>query len=137
MWPCHSSRLARDAGILDKGADQLVHAPGQGRAGEGHAVTHRVAEPDLDVDAAFLPQLHQFNGKGDAEAVDIGPGHILEMAAGNDPRIEDGTDDPQILVQRLLSRLVQLQKDMVVRNGGQDPGFRQARLLDQRNILGC
>ena len=77
-------QVAGDAGVVDHGPHQLGHAPGQGGAGIGHPVAHGVAQPDLDVDAALLAQLHQLDGKGHAEAVDVRPGDVLQMAAGLD-----------------------------------------------------
>ena len=49
-------------------------------------------------------KFHQFDGKGDAETVNVAPGDIFEMAAGNDARTEDGTDDAEIILQRLPAR---------------------------------
>ncbi len=81
--------VAGDLRILDEGPDELVYAPRQGCSGKGDAVPHRVAESDLDIDPAFLPEFHQFDGEGYTETVYIRPSYILEVAAGNDACIED------------------------------------------------
>ena len=128
--------MAGHPGILDEGADQLLHAPGKGRPGIGHAEPHRVAEANLDIHPALLAELHQLYRKRDAETVDVPSGHIFEMAAGPDARAQDGFNDPEIVVQRLPPVLVQLEEDMVIGYRGQDPRFRQPRLFDQWDILG-
>ena len=124
-----------DARILDEGPDDLVHAPGQGRAGIGDPVAHGVAEADLDVDAALLAQLHQLDGKGDHEAVDVRPGEILEMAPGDDPRLEDGPHHVEIHLHGLLARDAQLEEDVVVGHRGEDARLLETHLLDEGDVL--
>jgi hypothetical protein len=112
--------LPGDSRVIDEGPDELVHAPGQGGAGIGHPVAHGVAEPDLDIDARFLPELHQFDGEGDTETVDVRPGDVFEVAPRLDPRVEVGLHDAQVAVHGLSPRLIELQEDVVIRHGGQD-----------------
>ncbi|EKD36962.1 MAG: hypothetical protein ACD_75C01309G0001 [uncultured bacterium] len=128
-------KMTGNSRILNECPDELVHASGEGGAGIRHAVSHGVAEPDLNIDTAFLSQFHQFDGKGDAETVNVAPGDIFKVTAGDDTCIENGTDDAEIVLQRLSTCLTQLQKDMVIGDGGENPGFLQSRLFDQRDIL--
>ncbi|OPY87592.1 MAG: hypothetical protein A4E72_01455 [Syntrophus sp. PtaU1.Bin208] len=57
------------------------------------------------------------------------------MTAGPDPGIENGPDDFQIIVQGFPSFFVQLQKDVVIGNGGQYPRFLQPGLFDEGDVL--
>ena len=123
------------ARVLDEGPDDLVHASGQGRTGIGDPVAHGVAEADLDVDAALLAQFHQLDGKGDHEAVDVRPGEILEMAPGDDPRLEDGAHHVEIHLHGLLACDAQLEEDVIVRHRREDARLLEAHLLDQGDVL--
>ena len=129
-------QVAGNPGVVDHGPHQLGHAPGQGGAGIGHAVAHGVAQAELDVDAALFPQLHQLQGKGHAKAVDVGPGDVFQMAPGFDPHLQGRLDDAQVLVQGLAPVPVELQKDMIVRHGGEDAGLLEAHLLHQGQVFG-
>jgi hypothetical protein len=106
--------MARHPGVVDHGPHQLGHTPGQGGAGIRHAVAHGVAQPHLDIDAAFGPQLHQLDGEGHAKAVDVGPGDVLEVAPGNDALLQGGLDDAQVFIHGLFPAPVQLQEDVVI-----------------------
>lgn len=78
---------AGDARFVGEGADDALHGAGKRRAGEGHAVAHGVAEADLDGHGRFVGELHELAREGQAEAVDVGAGHVLEVAAGHDAPI--------------------------------------------------
>src|SRR3972149_1176096 len=124
--PLH--QMARNTRIVDEGANQLVHAARQRGARIGYSVSQGIAEPHLDVDAAFLPQFHQFNGKGDAEAVNICPRDILKVTARSDAYVQDGFDDAKVLIKGLFSGFVKLKKDVIIGSGGQDARFRLSHL---------
>ena len=128
--------MARHPGIVDHGPHQLGHAPGQGGAGIRHAVAHGVAQPDLDVDAALFPQLHQLDGEGDAKAVDVGPGDVLEVAPGDNAHVQGGLDDAQVFVHGLFPAPIQLQEDVVIGHRGEDAGFFEAHLFHQGQVRG-
>jgi len=124
-----------NAGILDEGPHELVHAPGQRGARVRHAVPHRIAEADLDVDAALIPQFHEFLGKGNAEPVDVRPRQVLEMAARPDAGIQDRRHDVQVFLHRLPPRLLQLQEDVVVGYRRENAGFLKPRFPDKLGVV--
>ena len=115
--------------------DDAGHAAGQGRAGIGHAVAHGVAQADLDRHAALLAQLHEFLGKGQAEAVDVGAGHVLEMAARDDAPLQGLPGQVKIHVHGLLAGLPQLEIDMVVRHAGQHAGLVELHVPGQLEVF--
>ena len=112
------------------------HAPGQGGPGIGYPVAHGIAKADLDVDPGGLPQFHELDGKGDAKTVDIGPGDVFKVAAGGNPQVQRPVDDFQVLVQGLGPVQVELVKNMVIGDRGQNPGFLEAQLLNQFQVFG-
>ena len=118
-----------------QGVEDLGHAPRQRRAREGEPVAHGVAGPYLDRYLRGLGKLHQVLHKGDHEAVKVGARDVLKMAAGRDALFEGCGHDVEIGLVGVLARFVELQKDMVVRAGGEDARFLQAHLFDQLEVL--
>ena len=121
--------------VLDEGPHDLVHAARQGCAGVGDPVAHGVAETDLDIDPALLAELHQLDGKGDHEPVDVRAGQVLKVAAGDDPGLEDGTHHAEVHLHGLPARHAQLEEDVIVRHRGEDARFLEARFLHEGDVL--
>jgi hypothetical protein len=106
--------FAGHTGLVGEGTHDALHRAGQGRAGIGHAVAHGVAQADLDRHAALLAQLHELLGKGQTEAVDVGAGHVLEVAARDDAPFQGLPGQVKIHVHGLLAGLPQLEIDTLV-----------------------
>ena len=128
--------LTGDAGILDHGPHEPGHTPGQRRAGIRHAVAHGVAQPDLDINAAFLPELHELDGERHTKAIDIRPGNIFHVAPGHDPQLQGRLDDGQVVLQGLSAVPLQFHEDMVIGYRGENAGLPQAHFLDQLQVVG-
>ena len=129
-------QTAGHPGVFDHGPDQAGHAPGQGGSGIGHPVAHGITEADLDVDARGFPQFHELDGKGNAKTVDVGPSDVFKVAAGGNPQFQRPVDDFQVLVEGLGPVEVELVKNMVIGDRGQDAGFLEFHRLDQFQVLG-
>ncbi len=128
-------QVAGNAGIIDEGPHQFRNAPGQGRARIGDAEAQCVAEPDLDVNPAFLPEAHQLDGHRDAEPVDVRAGYVLEVAPGNDASFNRRAGDAQVLFQCALTVELELEKDMVVGDRGENPGLLEPEARHQVEVL--
>ena len=120
--------------LVERIAD-LRDAPRQDGAGIGEAIAHRVAETDLDGDAALLRQLHQLLRKRQAEPVDVRARDVLEVAPRHNAVRERLLHRRQVVVHHLAARLLQLEEDMVVRDGREDARLAQPQLLDQLEVL--
>ena len=127
--------FAGHTGLIGEGAHDALHRAGQGRAGIGHAVAHGVAQADLDRHAALLAQLHELLGEGQAEAVDVGTGDVLEMAARDDAPFQGLPGQVQIHVHGLLAGLPQLEIDVVVRHAGQHAGLVELHVPGQLEVF--
>ena len=124
-----------NAGIVNHGPDDLGNTTGKRGPWIGDAITHGIAEPDLDRKLGLLGKAHDILGKGNTEPIDIGPGHIFKMASGNDSKIEGGRNDGEILPQHHPPVLLQFQKDVIIRDRGEDARLFQSHLFDQFEIV--
>ena len=111
--------FAGHARLLGEGVHEPLHGAGQGGAGVGHAVAHGVAEADLHGHAGLPGELHEALGQRQDEAVDVSPGHVLEVAAGDDAPLEGLRRQPGVHVEGLLARFAELQEDVVVGHAGE------------------
>ena len=127
--------LAGHVGVVLQAVDDTGHGPGHGGLGVGNTVAHGVAGADLDGDTGLLAQGLELIDEGDHEAVEIGPGDVLQMAAGDDTGIEGVLDDAQVVVQALLTGHVHLLEDVVVGAADQNAGLLDAKVLDQLEVL--
>ena len=109
LCPCHSRRSLGTPTSLVQLVDQLGDAPRQLHAGETHAEAHRVAEADLrrELLRHLLAHPHQPLDEGQHEAVDVGPGDVLQVAArphaGLECRVHHLADRPSMHSLRLLN----------------------------------
>ena len=106
--------LRRDAELLVEGLREFRDAARQDGAGEREAVSHRVAEADLDRDAGLLRQLHQFFRERQDEAVDVRAGDVFKMAAGDDAVGEGLLHSAKVVVHDFATCLLEFQEDMIV-----------------------
>ena len=126
---------AGDARFVGEGADDALHGAGKRRAGEGHAVAHRVAEADLDGHGRFAGKLHELAREGQAEAVDVCAGHVLEVAAGHDAPFEGLGDDLEVVVHGLFAGFAELQEDMVVGHAGEQAHFIKFHIMGDFEVV--
>ena len=127
--------LAGHPGLVGKGPHDALHRAGQGRAGPGHAVAHGVAEADLHRHAALARKLHEPLGQGQTEAVNVGPGHVLEVAARNDAPFQGLAGQIHVHVHGLPAGFAQLEKDMVVGHAGKHAGFVEFHVPHQLEVF--
>lgn len=126
---------AGDARFVGEGADDALHGAGKRRAGEGHAVAHGVAEADLDGHGRFVGELHELAREGQAEAVDVGAGHVLEVAAGHDAPFEGLGNDLEVVVHGLLAGFAELQEDVVVGHAGEQAHFIELHIMGDLEVV--
>ena len=129
--PVPLQMFALDVGVVLQTVDDTGHASGKRRLGVGHSVAHRVAGPYLYRNARVLGHLHQLIDEGHHESVEIGPGHVLQMASGHNPLLECHRHCGQVLIHGLLAGHVHFLEDVVVAAGDQDAGLRYAQVSDQ------
>ncbi len=123
------------AGIVYHRSNQFRNAAGQSRTWISDSEAEGVTETDLDVNTALLPEFHQFNTKGHAEAVNVGTSYIFEMTAGRNASFQCSSDDAQVLLHDLGPGAVQLIENMVVGDRGKNTGLLQAHLNNQCQIF--
>ena len=128
-------QFAGHFGMVMQAVYQPLHAARDARAGVIDAEAHRVAHADLDGDAALARELHQFVRERHDEAVEIGAREIFEMAARLDAVRQRALDDAEVLIHRLRAGEVHLFEDVVVGTAHKDARFRNARLLDELEVL--
>ena len=125
--------------IAELGAEGVHHARHRSRqngAGIGDAVAHRVAEAHLDRDLRLDRELEQLLGEREAEAVDVGAGDVLEMAARDDAFGEAVLDDAEVGIHHLRAVGFQLEEDMIVGYRGENPRFLEAERFDEGKVTG-
>ena len=127
--------LSRNARTVDQRTDELRHAPRKCGARVGNAVPERIAEPYLDIDLALFPKPGELLREGDDEPVYVRPRYVFEMAPELQPRIQGFLHYGKVILHRLLPALVQLEKDVVVAAGGQNPGFLESHALHELQII--
>src|SRR5208283_79549 len=116
--------------------NQAGHASGQCCTRIGHAESHRVAQAYLDRGLRFLHQGKELLREWQAESVDVGPGNVFEMAARRDPGVQRRFHDSQVLIQNPRPCGLQLQKDVVVGNRGENARLFQAEVFHNGEVLG-
>ena len=115
--------FAGHARLVGKGAHNALHGARQGRAGIGHAVAHSVAQANLDGHAALLGKLHEALRQRQAETVNVGPRHVLEVTARNDAPFQRLFRKAYVHVHGLLPRFAQFEENMIVRHAGKHACF--------------
>ena len=130
-----SQPRAGDARIVGEGAHDALHRTRKRRAGEGHAVTHRIAEADFDGHGGFLREFHELARERQAEAVDVGAGHVLEVAARHDAPFERLGDDLEVVVHGLFARFTELEEDMVVGHAGEQAHFVEFHVMGDFEVV--
>ena len=117
--------------------DNACHASGKRRLGEGNAVAHGITGANLHRHPRFPAQPLQFVDEGHHEAVEIRPGDVLQVAAGNDAGIEGFLHRGKVIVHGLFSRHLHFLEDVVVRAGDQNAGFLDAQVMHQLEVFLC
>ena len=129
--------LAGNVGIVLQAVDNARHASRQRRFGKGNAVAHGVAGANLHRHPRVPAQPLQFVDEGHHEAVEVRPGDVLQMAAGNDSGIEGFLHRGKVIVHGLFSRHLHFLEDVVVRAGDQNAGFLDAKVMHQLEVFLC
>ena len=127
--------LAGNAGLVNEDVHEALHGAGQGGAGIGHAVAHGVAEADFDGHAGLAGELHELGREGQAEAVDIRAGDVLEVAAGDNAPLQGLGDQVHVHVKGLFARFAELQEDVVVGNAGEHADFGKFHVPRELEIV--
>ena len=121
--------------MVAQAVDDARHAARHGRAGDGHAVAERIARAQLDRHAGLLHQLGQLQHERHHEAVEIGAGDILQVAARPHARLDALAHDAHIVIDRLPARHLQLVEDVVIRAADQDARLLHADLAHHLKVL--
>ena len=127
--------LARNPGLIGKSPNDALYRTRQRRTLIGNPEAHGIAQPDFHRHGCLACQLHQFCRKGQAEAIDIGAGDILKMAARHDAPFQSLLHDSQIVAQRLFAALSQLEVDMIVGHAGQHAHFIKLHVPGDSEII--
>ena len=90
---------------------------------------------DLDRNAVLRLQLHELECERDDEAVDVGAGDVLQVAARADALLKTFADDVQVVIHRFAAGHFQLQEDVVVRAGNEDAGLLHADVAHEAEVL--
>ena len=122
-------------GVVVQAVHYALHAARHRHARVGHAEAQRVAGAYLDGHAALARELHQLRGKGHHEAIEVGAGDVLKVAARAHAVIQRALDYAQVLIQRLPPVHVHLLEDVIVRAADQYAGLLEAHVPDQLEVL--
>src|SRR4030042_1396748 len=123
-----------DPCIIDQGAYELRHTPGQGGTWIGDTQSEGIAQPDLHRHPTLLGQAHELLGHGDHESIDVSPRDVLKVAARLHPLGQGLIDNPEGVNQGRPPVLAQLQKEVVVRYRGEDPRLFEPHLPHELKI---
>ena len=127
--------FAGNIGVVLQAVDDTGHASGHGGLGVGHAVAHGVAGANLHRDSCLPGQLLQLIDEGHHEAVEIGAGDILQMAAGHNSGIEGILHHSQVVLHALAAVHLHLIEDVIVGAGHQNTRLPDAQILHQLEVL--
>ena len=123
--------LGRHARVVDHRPDDLPYGAGQGCAGVSDANAQGVAEANFHGHLRLFGERHERLCEGDAEAVDVGPCHVLEVAPGYDACLEGRLDHLYIFVEHLGACLLELVEDVVVGYAREHARLLQAEIADK------
>ena len=115
--------------------DDARHAARQRHPGKGNPVAHRVAGADLDRDTRFVGELVQFVHKGQHEAVEIGAGDVLEVAARANAGLKRLADHGEVMIDRFPPGHAQFVEDVIIGAGNQDAGFLDSQIPHQLEVV--
>src|SRR3989454_2280290 len=127
--------FGRDPEALGEKLHQPRHTARQRGFRPGKPEAHRVAQPELDGHARLAAQLLQCRDERRDEPVQVGPGQVLQMAAGTQAGVDHGADDPRVVLRGLTAGSVHLEVDVVVRRRQQDSRFLDAGRPDALEIV--
>lgn len=124
-----------NARLIGERAHDALHGAGQRRSREGNTVAEGVAETDLDGHGRLTGQVHQLAGERQAKAIDVGAGHVFEVAAGDDAPFQSLRNDPEIVVHGLFAGFAEFEKDVVVGHAGKQPDFVELHVPGDFQVL--
>ena len=127
--------FGRGFGIVQDRLNDRRYAAGQRRIRIGHPVAHRIAQPDLDLDPGSFAHFVEFVDHRDHKPENIGAGQVFQMTAWHDTIFQCGSHDLLVAVQCLTPVLFQLQENVVIGAGSQDPGLFQTQRFHQFEII--
>ena len=134
VMPVPLQELGRVAQLADKRVHEPGNASRQDRARVRHPVAHGVAEPDFHGNPALIAKLQQLLGKRQAKAVDVRPGDVFQVAPDPDPLGQRLLYDAEVFVHGFSPGRFELQKDVVIRGGGEDAGFPDSQVLHNSKV---
>ena len=129
------NEFARHPCMNHQTVDDTRNRPRDHRSGIVDAISHRIADTDLNRNPVLSHQIHQLQAKRYHKSINVRSGDIFQVAPWTDPDFQAVPDNGKIMPQRLSSCHFQLIENMIIRTAYKNSCLLETDLFDKLKVL--